>query len=105
MRIKKAQTFIEYILVISIVTAILIAMSTMLRRTVQGMVKAVADQVGFQQNAEQQKGSATGYVGDIKIYSQKDQQKQVRDRLGNITYSYDTYYTKTQKEVFTSSTE
>jgi Flp pilus assembly pilin Flp len=86
--LQSGQTFLEYVLVISVVAAIMLAMSTMVRRSVQGMVKAVADQVGFQQNAEQE-GGESGYLVNMTARLQRDQRKGVRDRLGNVTYTYD----------------
>ncbi|MEW5894927.1 MAG: hypothetical protein AB1650_04105 [Candidatus Omnitrophota bacterium] len=83
----KAQTFLEYVLMITVVTAIMIAMSTMLKRGVQGMVKVVSDQVGFQVNAEQQ-GGTSGYLVEMTTRFERDQGTRVRDRAGNITYDY-----------------
>ncbi len=98
---KYAQTFLEYILVISVVTAVMIAMSTMLRRSVQGLVKVVADQIGFQQNSDQQGGSK-GYLVNMTARANRDQSTSVRDRLGNVTYSYDRDRTEQQTFVFTN---
>ena len=103
MRIKKkyqAQTFLEYVLMITVITAIMIAMSTTLRRSVQGMVKVVADQVGFQQNAEQ-KGES-GYLKHMNTLVRRDQITTVKDRLGNVTYFYDKDQTESQTFVLTN---
>ena len=102
MQIKRAQTFVEYILVISVVTAIMIAMSTLLRRTVQGMVKGVADQVGFQENAEQSDGTG-GYLVNMTAHAQREQDIDVLDRAGNITYIYDRDRSATQTYVLTNA--
>lgn len=105
MQIKRAQTFIEYLLVISVVTIIMIAMSSLLRRSVQGMVKAVADQVGFQQNAEQQINGTDGQLTDMVTKMQRDERINVRDRLGNIMYTYEIDYTATQSQLDTRQEE
>lgn len=85
---KRAQTFLEYIAVITVITAIMIAMSTMVKRGVQGMVKAVADQIGNQQNADQ-RGGKDGYLVSMTARAQRDQITTTRERLGNIEYDYD----------------
>ena len=43
----------EYTIVIGTVVLIIFAMSTMVKRGTQGMIKVVADQIGVQENAEQ----------------------------------------------------
>lgn len=88
---------------ITTVTAIMIAMSTILRRSVQGMVKAVADQMGFQNGAEQQNGSSGGYLVNMTIQARREQKVCITDRLGNITYSYPEYSTETQTFVLSNS--
>lgn len=73
---------------ISLVTAVMVAMSTMVRRSTQSMVKSVADQIGFQQNAEQE-GGDSGHLVNMTARMRRDQRRGIRDRLGNVTYSYD----------------
>lgn len=58
---KRAQTLTEYSTVIGIVTAVLLAMTPMIRRSVQSMIKLTAGQVGVQENAEQ-KFDDSGYL-------------------------------------------
>lgn len=53
-RLKRGQTLTEYSTVIGIITAVLLAMTPMVRRSVQSMIKITADQVGIQKNSEQQ---------------------------------------------------
>ena len=50
---KEAQVFMEYAIVLGIIVTILFAMTTMIRRGTQGMIKVVADQIGVQENSEQ----------------------------------------------------
>lgn len=99
---KQAQTFIEYILMISAVTAIMLLMSTMVKRGVQGMVKTVADQVGFQNESDQIEQGG-GFVMGMRQTSSVQKAIGVRDRLGNIVYTYDTDLVETQRTVLTNS--
>ncbi len=73
---------------ISLVTAVMVAMSTMVRRSTQSMVKSVADQIGFQQNAEQE-GGTSGHLVNMTARMRRDQRRGILDRLGNVTYAYD----------------
>jgi len=81
----RAQTFIEYILLFGIVTAILVAMSPMIRRFTQGMVKLTADQIGAQRLSDQQ-GGDSGYLVNVDIRSYDEQRSGREDRLGTTTY-------------------
>ena len=46
----------EYVIVVTVIALVMIAMSTMIKRGTQGMIKVVADQVGDQIDAEQRFG-------------------------------------------------
>jgi Flp pilus assembly pilin Flp len=50
---KTGQVLIEYTMIIGVIVAILMAMSTMIKRGLQGMIKVTADQIGNQENADQ----------------------------------------------------
>ena len=50
---QSAQTVIEYTLIVTIILAVATIMGTMLRRSSQGWLKLVADQVGIQNRADQ----------------------------------------------------
>lgn len=50
------QIFLEYILVVGAVALVMFAMSMLIKRGAQGMIKVVADQIGDQANADQQFG-------------------------------------------------
>ena len=50
---RRGQSMIEYTIIVGIVTVVLYYMGTGIKRGVQSMVKATADQVGNQQNADQ----------------------------------------------------
>lgn len=85
---KSAQTFVEYTLLIGILISLLIAMTPMVKRGVQAMVKVVADQVGNQQDADQI-GGKFGQLDDSFTVTRVDSNKNVRERLGVTTYGFD----------------
>ena len=87
-KIKNAQTVLEYVLMISAVTAVMVAMSTFLRRSAHGMIKMVADQVGVQQDADQ-KDDSSGYLVNMTVRVNKADSREVQDRLGEARYTYD----------------
>ncbi|HQP10280.1 MAG TPA: hypothetical protein PKV41_02715 [Candidatus Omnitrophota bacterium] len=60
-RKTRGQVIAEYTMVIGVVVMVLMAMSVMIKRGLQGMVKVVADQVGNQKDADQ-KVEKSGYL-------------------------------------------
>ena len=84
---KSAQTFIEYTLLFGILISLLIAMTPLMKRGIQGMIKVVADQVGTQQNADQP-GGKSGQLDNAYIVTRVDSEKNVRERLGDTTYDF-----------------
>jgi Flp pilus assembly pilin Flp len=84
---KRAQTFVEYTLLLGIVISVLVAMTPWVRRGVQAMVKIVADQVGNQQGAEQMGGESGHLVGTYAL-TQLDREKVTSERLGIRAYEY-----------------
>lgn len=63
---NKGQTLLEYTLLIGVVMLIFFAMSPMIKRSAQGVIKTVADQIGEQVNADQaQYNQATLTYRDI----------------------------------------
>ena len=50
---KKAQSIQEYVIVFGLVVVALISMQTYMKRGIQGAVKDMADQIGFQDKAEE----------------------------------------------------
>ena len=96
---QDAQTIIEYTMLFGIVASLLIAMTPLLRQGIQGMVKGVADQVGLQQNADQQGGSG-GYLVNYLAETSINQEKNVGERLGAVTYNFITDETSTKSETF-----
>ena len=89
-RIQRAQTFVEYIVLIGVVTSLVVAMSPMVRRGAQSMVKLVADQVGVQREGDQQ-GGERGYLVNVYTVSEDVHQMIRQDYLGNTTYYPSTF--------------
>ena len=86
---QRAQSLIEYTLIIGIVVIIIFAMNPIMKRGIQGMVKVVADQIGNQNASEQTFNSDTeGYLMNSYTDSRVNMDKRTQDRLGVITYEY-----------------
>lgn len=56
MFIRRAQSTLEYAIIIGVVVSALIAMQTYMRRSVQGRLKQGADQIGQQYSAVDSEG-------------------------------------------------
>ncbi len=84
---KRAQTLTEYSTVIGIVTAVLLAMTPMIRRSVQAMIKFTADQVGVQRNAEQ-KFDDSGYLDYSYTVTRSSTDKKTEHTNVLINHSY-----------------
>lgn len=90
-RVKNAPTgqiFLEYVIVIGVVTLIIIAMSAMIKRGTQGMIKVVADQVGNQINAEQQ-FDEDSFLESSYTSTRMSTGKTKTELIGVTTYAFD----------------
>lgn len=85
---KRAQSLVEYTIVLGIVVGIITAMQAMVQRGAQGMIKIVADQVGAQRNAEQLS------FRDSNSSAVLDEER----RGGALDHSYTTVRSSTNKE-------
>lgn len=85
---SKAQTFLEYSAVLGIVTALLFAMNPLIKRTTQGMLKVVIDQVGIQENADQD-FEGGGYLASSYTSVQTRSSEQIQDSEGQIVTDID----------------
>lgn len=47
------QTYLEYVLIVTVALGVIVALTPMIKRVLQGMVMVVSDQVGLQQNSDQ----------------------------------------------------
>jgi hypothetical protein len=81
------QTFLEYCLLIGIVAGVVIAISPMVKRATQGMIKLVSDQVGNQVNAEQDLGD-DGYLEETYSLSTIERRKRIIENMGTTEYMY-----------------
>ena len=88
---NQAQTIVEYTLLIGITIAILLAVTPMIKRGTQGMVKVVADELGTQQNAEQVGGDGGGLIKS-DVNSNFDRQQTKKEWLTGTTHSIFTGY-------------
>ena len=50
---RRAQSIMEYVMLLSIITAAVVYMLPRIKRTTQSMMKSAADQIGDQKGAEQ----------------------------------------------------
>jgi hypothetical protein len=96
-RLSSGQTFIEYTLLIGILITVLLAMTPMIRRGIQAMVKVMSDKVGVQQNAEQI-GGRYGQLVNSRTYTETKQDDVIGERLGAVTKDY------TDDEVYSETT-
>ena len=87
-RKQQAQTFVEYTVLIGVVTGILIAMSTMIRRGTQEMVKVVSDQIGNQMLADQNPDPQAGRLLNAISQTTVDRDMKTQQRLDIVTYNF-----------------
>jgi hypothetical protein len=92
----KAQSTLEYIILIGIVSVTLYYMGTAIKRGAQGMVKVTADQIGSQKDAEQSFDSKTGFLVESISNMQSSSSKNKQQIALNIS--------NTQKEFISQST-
>lgn len=85
---RKAQSFLEYTIVVSTVVLILFAMNTMIKRGTQGMIKVVADQIGLQENGDQ-RFDASGYLENSYTSVRTSIDKLTTETPGIIGYVFD----------------
>ena len=83
----QAQTFVEYTLLFGVIVAIFIALTPLIRRSSQAMIKLVADQVSLQENAEQM-GGDTGKLVTSEILTNQRREKNTRQFAGIMNYTF-----------------
>ena len=86
--IKDGQVLAEYTMIIGIIVMVLMAMSTPVKRGLQGMIKVVADQVGTQVNAEQ-KFDESGHLDSSWTSVRANTDQTTREFAGVTNYIYD----------------
>ncbi|MCA9393556.1 MAG: hypothetical protein KC900_05085 [Candidatus Omnitrophica bacterium] len=87
---KEAQSMIEYTTILITVMAVIAAMSTLVRRSSQGWIKLVADQIGVQNLADQSFNDLRQAQLDSS-YSlvRSDTSKSTLETAGIINYIFD----------------
>ncbi len=83
----KGQTFVEYTLLFGVVIALLIAMTPLVKRGIQSMVKVVADQVGNQTQSDQT-GGKSGQLDNSYTITRMNSIKNIGEQNGVITYNF-----------------
>ncbi len=88
---NKGQALVEFTIVLGLVVAVIFAVSPMIRRTLQSMIKTTADQIGVQQDAEQvaYEDINDGFFIGSNVITDVSSDKTEDDVLGVITYGYD----------------
>jgi len=84
---KKAQSILEYTIVLGVIVLVMFAMGPMLKRGTQSLIKVVADQVGIQQNAEQPFDDR-GHLESVNVSMNSFRDKQTQDFFGTTTYIF-----------------
>lgn len=96
---KRAQTILEYTIVVGVIVAVMAAMTPMIRRVNQGMIKLMSDQVGNQHNAEQRFNANRGYLVESYTTTQQRQSHGMNENFGDIKYTYDDAVTVTMNSL------
>lgn len=102
---SRAQTLLEYLILVGIITVVLFAMYHGVKRGVQSVVKITADQIGNQQKADQrapnlskpeivpgpndqQPVAVSGYLVEAYTATRATNQKGVQELFGDVGYFY-----------------
>ncbi len=84
---QNAQIFVEYTIVVGAILLVIFAMSTMLKRATQGMVKVVADEIGLQENADQ-RFDDKGYLKNSYTSRRDKTDKTLKEISGVVGYIF-----------------
>lgn len=91
---NEAQTMIEYTIVIGIIIVVMFAMTPLIKRGTQGIIKVVADQIGNQQNADQLAfrgpnntlDNSEGYLKSSYTWGRNIQDEETQETVGSTTF-------------------
>ncbi len=83
--LQNGQALAEYVILVSIVAAVFVAMSAPVKRGIQSVIKYTADQLAPQNEAEQNINSQSGYVTDAFTATRTTVDKQTQETPGGIT--------------------
>ena len=86
--VRRAQSLLEYVIVIGLVTAVFFAIAPLFKRGIQSVVRLASDQLAIQQNAEQKATSMSGYLVENYSASRTTNDKQTLQRPRSTNYVY-----------------
>ena len=84
-KIHAGQTYLEYVLIVTVLLGVLIAMGPMIKRVLQGMILVASDQVGSQINADQSPDQRGTMVQSF--IRQKSMTSKTEGDYGNYVYN------------------
>ena len=85
----RAQSLLEYLMILGVVTAVLVAFGPLFKRGIQAVLRLTADQLQTQANAEQKVTPTSGYLIDQFSLSDVDNNKIKVEYLGDTSYNFD----------------
>ncbi len=85
---KTAQSMMEYMLLIGIVTMVLFAMFNACKRGIQSVIKVTADQVGIQNESDQRIVPYGGYLMQAYSATRSNTNKSRKENSGAIDFIY-----------------
>ena len=84
---RKAQTILEYTIVMGVIVVIMFAMGPMIKRGIQSLIKTVADEIGIQRNADQ-RFDESGHLVSSDVSTNSTVDKVTSGLSGTTVYSY-----------------
>ena len=87
---RSGQNLLEYTIILSVVITIFITLNPLIKRTVQGMIRTAADQIGNQEGAEQEFNEVDGYT--IQLIQTSDSHTRKNIKEGRSTGITDIFY-------------
>lgn len=85
---SQAQSLLEYVIVMGLVTVVFFAIAPLFRRGINAVIKLTADQMATQHNAEQKPSVTTGYLVNNYSATRSTTDKVVTQRPTNMVYTY-----------------
>lgn len=91
-RKKRAQSLLEYSILVALVVGALITMTPFMRRAIQGIIKVTADQIGSQKKSDQSfvfNEDGTGVLLDAYTATRASISKEREEFVGTTNFIYD----------------
>ncbi len=89
-RSVRGQSLIEYTSVIGIIVVIILAVTPLIKRSIQAMIKTTADQIGNQEEAEQRTTDVRGgFLQSSDSITQVTSDVQTVEEFGVMHHVYD----------------